>query len=83
MLARDYRSLLDEIGTLNAHILGMSKRLDEAGEKFRKTEREIVLQLQSMDCADRGNGGWEKRIAWMLGEFERQGSPVSETGDSQ
>lgn len=74
-LARKYRTLQKELGTLADRIAADTKRHNVATEEYRQTIAAIREKLESMDCRADGNFGWENRIAWMLSEFEAQANP--------
>lgn len=40
--------------------------------KLNTAQEELKKQLENMDCVERGNIGWERRITWMFAEIARQ-----------
>lgn len=54
-----------ELTRINAQKEGLEASLRANGDAFEK-------QLEAMDCASRGNAGWERRATWLFREMIRQ-----------
>lgn len=80
-LAMRHRSLHDELQTLSERIKLMVKRSNEASDQYKDAHRQLIAQLEGMDCKSNGNYGWDERIAWMLGELVAQSPDTKRTAD--
>jgi hypothetical protein len=71
-LAIKHRQLETELDELNEQIVFAQARKKKADDEHQKTQDAIIKQLEAMDCASPGNGGWQNRMAWMLAELATQ-----------
>ena len=63
-----HRLMCKEIANLKA----AAAKLPELERKASETHKQIIDLLESMDCKQSGNSGWESRITWLLSEMLSQ-----------
>jgi hypothetical protein len=68
-LATERSRLENEIRIAEGQIREASLRLKKCQEDYVVTKREMLKLLEDMDCASRGNGGWENRITLLLSQL--------------
>src|SRR5687767_11897767 len=64
-LATLKRNLENEMESLRPTI----KRWNEIPNQIKAADKEIIKQLENMDCRSSGNFGYEGRVLWMLAEL--------------